>query len=90
MAEYEWQRIARTVEEEIRSGRIPPGGALSSITRMAETYGVADRTIRRALRDLRERGLIETLPHKGSFVVDVLPPVDLPGRGDANDDQGGK
>jgi DNA-binding GntR family transcriptional regulator len=36
---------------------------------MAEQYGVADRTVRRALQDLRERGLIETLPHKGSFVV---------------------
>ncbi|MCH0538198.1 winged helix-turn-helix transcriptional regulator [Streptomyces sp. MUM 203J] len=76
MAEYEWQRIARTIEEDIRSGRIPPGGALSGITRMAEAYGVADRTVRRALRDLRERGLIETLPHKGSYVVDPLPPAD--------------
>lgn len=75
MAEYEWQRIARAIEEEIRSGRIPPGGALSSITRLAGIHGVADRTVRRALQDLRERGLIETLPHKGSFVVDVLPPV---------------
>ncbi|MEV5312830.1 MULTISPECIES: winged helix-turn-helix domain-containing protein [unclassified Streptomyces] len=74
MAQYEWQRIAGVIEEEIRSGRIPPGGALPSITRLAEMHGVADRTIRRALRDLRERGLIETLPHKGSFVVDVLPP----------------
>ncbi|MEV6594791.1 winged helix-turn-helix domain-containing protein [Streptomyces acidicola] len=74
MAQYEWQRIAHVIEEEIRSGRIPPGGALPSITRLAETHGVADRTIRRALRDLRERGLIETLPHKGSFVVDALPP----------------
>lgn len=77
MAQYEWQRIAHTIEEEIRSGRVPPGGALPSITRLAETYGVADRTIRRALRDLRERGLIETLPHKGSFVVDALPPSDV-------------
>ncbi|WP_156726069.1 winged helix-turn-helix domain-containing protein [Streptomyces apocyni] len=86
MAEYEWQRIARSIEAEIRSGRIPPGGALSGITRLAETYGVADRTIRRALRDLRERGLIETLPHKGSYVVDVLPPpADAP-KGDESAD----
>lgn len=70
MAEYEWQRVAREIENEITSGRIPPGGALESIVRLAERYGVADRTIRRALRDLRERGLIETLPHKGSFVAE--------------------
>ncbi|MQY11272.1 hypothetical protein SRB5_13870 [Streptomyces sp. RB5] len=73
MAEYEWQRVAREIEQEIRSGRIPPGGALMGIVRMAEHYGVADRTVRRALQDLRERGLIETLPHKGSFVADPLP-----------------
>ncbi|MCZ0993398.1 winged helix-turn-helix domain-containing protein [Streptomyces noursei] len=85
MAEYEWQRIARVIEEEIRSGRIPPGGALSSITRLAEAHGVADRTIRRALRDLRERGLIETLPHKGSYVVDVLPPSDKSNGGASSD-----
>ncbi|KUH37322.1 MULTISPECIES: winged helix-turn-helix domain-containing protein [Streptomyces] len=78
MAEYEWQRIARTIEEEIRSGRIPPGGALPGIVRLAEARGVADRTVRRALRDLRERGLIETLPHKGSFVVDPLPSTTAP------------
>jgi DNA-binding GntR family transcriptional regulator len=35
--------------------------------RLAEQYGVADHTVRRALR---EQGRIETLPHKGSFVVD--------------------
>ncbi|MFJ9703310.1 winged helix-turn-helix domain-containing protein [Streptomyces fradiae] len=69
---------------EIRSGRIPPGGALSGITRLAEAYGVADRTVRRALRDLRERGLIETLPHKGSYVVDVLPPAEGSGGGTAD------
>lgn len=93
MAEYEWQRIARAIEEEIRSGRIPPGGALSGITRLAATHGVADRTIRRALRDLRERGLIETLPHKGSYVVDALPPGVVP-EGDEStepgDDAGGE
>lgn len=70
MAEYEWQRVARKIAGDIESGRIPPGGALPGIVRLAETYGVADRTARRALRDLRERGLIETLPHKGSFAVD--------------------
>ncbi|MFI8425312.1 winged helix-turn-helix domain-containing protein [Streptomyces sp. NPDC085460] len=81
MAEYEWQRIARTIEEEIRSGHVPPGGALPGIVRLAETHGVADRTIRRALRDLRERGLIETLPHKGSYAADPLPSAAEPGDG---------
>ena len=70
MVEYEWARVARAIEQDIRSGRIPPGGALPGIVRLAQEYGVADRTIRRALRDLRERGLIETLASKGSFAID--------------------
>jgi DNA-binding GntR family transcriptional regulator len=71
MAEYTWQRVARGISAEIDAGRIPPGAALPSIVRLTEQYGVADHTIRRALRELREQGRIETLPHKGSFVVDA-------------------
>jgi DNA-binding GntR family transcriptional regulator len=70
MAEYTWQRVAREISADIDSGRIPPGAALPSIVRLAEQYGVADHTVRRALRELRAQGRIETLPHKGSFVVD--------------------
>jgi DNA-binding GntR family transcriptional regulator len=71
MAEYEWQRVVRAINADIDSGRIPPGAALPSILRLAQQYGVADHTVRRALRELREQGRIETLPHKGSFVVDA-------------------
>ncbi|MER5911935.1 winged helix-turn-helix domain-containing protein [Streptomyces sp. NPDC001982] len=70
MAEYEWQRVARDLAQQIDSGRIPPGAALPGIVRLAEQYGVADHTIRRALRELREQGRIETLPHKGSYVLE--------------------
>ncbi|WP_328920269.1 winged helix-turn-helix domain-containing protein [Streptomyces sp. NBC_00208] len=68
MVEYEWQRVARDLAQQIDSGRIRPGAALPGIVRLAKEYGVADHTIRRALRSLREAGRIETLPHKGSFV----------------------
>jgi DNA-binding GntR family transcriptional regulator len=40
---------------------------------MAEDYGVAIGTIRRAVRDLRERGIVVTLPHKGTYVAVRLP-----------------
>ena len=73
MAEYEWQRVAREISGDIKSGRIQPGAALPGIVRLAEQYGVADHTIRRALKELRECGQIETLPHKGSFVVGGTP-----------------
>ncbi|MEU3198611.1 MULTISPECIES: winged helix-turn-helix domain-containing protein [unclassified Streptomyces] len=73
MVQYEWQRVADDLAQQIDSGRIPAGAALPSILRLAQAYGVADHTVRRALQDLRERGLIETLPHKGSYVAEAPP-----------------
>ncbi|MGQ4468914.1 GntR family transcriptional regulator [Streptomyces violaceoruber] len=69
MVAYEWQRVAGEIAADIKAGRIPAGAALPSILRLAQQYGVADHTVRRALRELRERGLIETLPHKGSYAL---------------------
>jgi len=36
---------------------------------LAEEYGVALGTMRHALADLRSRGLVETLPAKGTYVL---------------------
>jgi DNA-binding GntR family transcriptional regulator len=36
---------------------------------MTDIYQVSIGTVRRAVRELRERGLVATLPAKGTFVV---------------------
>ncbi|MFJ3757130.1 GntR family transcriptional regulator [Streptomyces sp. NPDC090080] len=46
-----------------------PGDPLSSEAALCERHGVARETARRAVRILRERGLIETRWGKGSFVA---------------------
>lgn len=66
---YEWQRVAADVERRIASGELPPGSMLRGERAMAEEYGVAIGTVRRAVRDLRDRGLVVTLAHKGTFVA---------------------
>lgn len=66
---YEWERVARIIEGKIADGTLPPGAMLRGERSMAEEYGVAISTVRRAVRDLRERGLVVTLPHKGTFVA---------------------
>ncbi|WP_240134996.1 winged helix-turn-helix domain-containing protein [Streptomyces sp. MUM 178J] len=76
---YEWQRVANDLERRIRAGEIPPGGRLENERELADVYSVSAGTVRRAVRELRERGLVGTLPAKGSYVVDVLPPVNEPG-----------
>jgi DNA-binding GntR family transcriptional regulator len=37
---------------------------------MTEIYQVSIGTVRRAVRELRERGLVATLAAKGTFVVE--------------------
>ena len=66
---YEWERVAADVRHRITSGELPPGAMLRGERAMADEYGVAIGTVRRALQDLRDRGLIVTLPHKGTYVA---------------------
>lgn len=66
---YIWEQVADAVAAEISSGRLPKGARLPGVTDMAAQYGVAPATARRAVRELRERGLVTTLPNKGTFVL---------------------
>ncbi|MBA2951975.1 GntR family transcriptional regulator [Streptomyces himalayensis] len=66
---YVYMRVADQVEQEIRSGRLPRGARLPNERDMGAQYGVAPGTARRAVQELRDRGLVVTLPNKGTFVV---------------------
>jgi GntR family transcriptional regulator len=62
-------QLADTIAEQIERGELAPGQILPSEPYLMGTHGVSRGTARAALRLLRERGLIVTLPGKGSFVV---------------------
>lgn len=67
--QYVYVQVADRVEREIRGGRLPHGARLPNERAMGAQYGVAPGTARRAVQELRERGLVVTLPNKGTFVV---------------------
>lgn len=67
--EYEWAKVANDLEAAILAGRIPPGGKLPGERELADTYGVSPGTARRAVRELRARGRVKTLPGKGSYAT---------------------
>lgn len=67
--QYVYVQVADRVEAEIRDGRLPRGARLPNERAMGQEYGVAPGTARRAVQELRERGLVVTLPNKGTFVV---------------------
>jgi len=65
---YLWEAVAAHIAARIEAGDLPPGGRLPGERDLATEYGVALMTARRAIKDLRERGLVRTLPSKGTFV----------------------
>jgi DNA-binding GntR family transcriptional regulator len=66
---YLWAAVAEHITARIEAGDLPPGARLPGERDLAAEYGVALMTARRAIRDLRERGLVRTLPSKGTFVT---------------------
>ncbi|MFF8473852.1 winged helix-turn-helix domain-containing protein [Streptomyces sp. NPDC015414] len=67
--QYEYARIADALAREIEAGKIPPGGRLGNERELADLHGVSAGTIRRAVQELRDRGLVATLPGKGTYVL---------------------
>ncbi|MEV4837812.1 winged helix-turn-helix domain-containing protein [Nonomuraea sp. NPDC049486] len=62
-----WRQISAEIRKRIQSGEYGPGKRLTQNT-LAQEFGVAPNTVRKALKDLRERGLIYTRLRLGSFV----------------------
>lgn len=60
--------VADHIQARIEHGELKPGQRLPPERVLAEEYRVAYLTMRRATRELRERGLIRTIHGKGTFV----------------------
>ncbi|MEV6329606.1 winged helix-turn-helix domain-containing protein [Streptomyces sp. NPDC051909] len=63
-------QIAAYVITDIEKGEIPVGRRIPSESALVQRYGVARETARAAVRHLRERGYVRTVPQRGSFVID--------------------
>lgn len=63
-------QLADAIAGKIASGELAPDRPIPSENHLADEYGVARLTARRAAQELRERGLIVTVRGKGSFVVE--------------------
>jgi GntR family transcriptional regulator len=65
---YAYKQVADHVAARIENGELPPATRLPGERDLAEQYGVALGTARRAVRELRDRGLVLTLPAKGTYI----------------------
>lgn len=64
------KQLADILERDIRSGVFVAGGVLPSINKLSGLYYVSRDTVFKAFAELRRRGLIDSTPGKGYYVVD--------------------
>ncbi|WFB11793.1 winged helix-turn-helix domain-containing protein [Streptomyces sp. LX-29] len=62
-------RVLRALLADIESGKYAPGEPIPSEAELCKAHGVARETARRAVRVLRDRGIVETEWGKGSRVT---------------------
>ena len=78
MTEYDprrpvWLQVAEILRGRIRDGVYRPGQVLPSEQQMMQEFEIARGTVRKIVAQLREEGLVETVPQLGTFVVDDGP-----------------
>lgn len=61
------EAVVRHIRDAIVRGEYEPGSALPEV-RLADELGTSRGTVREALRSLEDQGLVEVVPHRGSFV----------------------
>jgi GntR family transcriptional regulator len=73
-----YQRIRRSIRDEIATGEKRPGDRLPSESNLAESFGTTRMTVRQALSALVYEGVINRQNGRGSFVADsvIRAPID--------------
>ena len=64
-----YEQAADYVAGLVASGTLAPGQKLASERDLADQWGIGYQTVRRAMRELRERGLVVSRVGKGTFIA---------------------
>jgi GntR family transcriptional regulator len=83
MPGYLFRELANHLAKLIQSGKLAPGSRLPGEREMSLQYNVSIGTVRRTTIELRERGLVVTIPAKGNYVIDKNAPAE---EGEEDDD----
>ncbi len=67
-------QIAAYYREKIRRGELQAGDLLPSARAIRDDWRVGIKTVVRAMKILRDEGLVDTRPAKPPVVTGVLPP----------------
>jgi GntR family transcriptional regulator len=69
-----YRRIANGLRRKIESGELASGSQLPTEIELMEGYDASRNTVRDAIKLLTTRGLVETRPGQGTFVVEKINP----------------
>ena len=64
-----YERIVSQIEQRIEAGDLKVGDRLPSERELAEQFAVSRTAVREAVKALRQKGLVEILPGRGTFIT---------------------
>jgi len=64
-----YEQIVQQIEESIHRGALKEGDQLPAERELALQFGVSRTAVREAVKALREKGLVEAYPGKGTFIT---------------------
>jgi GntR family transcriptional regulator, transcriptional repressor for pyruvate dehydrogenase complex len=65
-----YEQIVQQVQESIHKSALKPGDQLPPERELAQQFGVSRTAVREAVKALREKGLVEAYPGRGTFITD--------------------
>jgi GntR family transcriptional repressor for pyruvate dehydrogenase complex len=68
-----YEQIVQQVEESIHKGTLKAGDQLPPERDLAQQFGVSRTAVREAVKALREKGLVEAYPGRGTFITESSP-----------------
>lgn len=68
-----YRQLSDILASQIIEGSLEPGDALPSERQLCEEFDLSRTTVREALRELSQSGLISTVPSRGAFVESSQP-----------------
>ncbi|MDD5644619.1 MAG: GntR family transcriptional regulator [bacterium] len=63
-----YQQVRKAIEDRVKSGKLKPGDIIESEKALCKIYNVSQITIRKAISDLVNMGVLYRVPGKGTFL----------------------
>jgi DNA-binding FadR family transcriptional regulator len=66
-----YEKIVDQIQDLFVAGKLRPGDKLPPERELAEMFGVSRTAVRDAVNTLREKGLVQVISGKGTFITDI-------------------